>query len=100
MDIVQHSLLEAPQIEPKGLLYEKGRMDHEERYQLYGYYILPELTKEQRPFFVVGNYDFGIKGPVNDHNLQAYWVTRGFLLEEILILDPFMDLVICICQTI
>lgn len=54
------------------------------------YYIIPEITDEMIPYFIFQNDDFGIPCEYKAKNLQKYWVTFGFFLEKLSVIEDVL----------
>lgn len=80
---VEDSVVDTPKVNSRCSYYKRQQLNKKISYDCKWYYILPELDEKLYSYFIYHNCDFGIEAARNEKEIQTYWVTAGFFLEEL-----------------
>ncbi len=80
---VEDSAIAIPRVSSRCSYYKRKHTNKKIQYDCVWYYIIPELDEKLYSYFIYHNGDLGIEGSKNEKQIQKYWVTHGFFLEEL-----------------
>lgn len=88
--IVKHKESNDNSVKSRCEYYDRYTHNNERTYYKKWYYLLPEITDEMMPYFIIQNDDFGIPCEYKSDNIQTYWATFGFFLEKLSIIEDVL----------